>query len=75
MRSTSNNKKTLESFIAFCKANPDERFWQALRNWAGVSAVFVDKVVLIKDGRKHRATLIREDTFYHEGKNVFDDKN
>jgi len=29
----SKNQKSLESFVDYCKANPDERFWQALRNW------------------------------------------
>lgn len=28
------SQKTLESFTAYCKAHPDERFWQALRNWS-----------------------------------------
>ena len=27
------NKKTLDDFTAYCEAHPDERFWQALRNW------------------------------------------
>jgi hypothetical protein len=35
------NAKLLLSFVAYCLANPDQRFWQALRNWAGVGFVFV----------------------------------
>jgi len=27
------NKKKLEEFIAYCVAHPEQRFWQALRNW------------------------------------------
>jgi len=28
------NQKTLQTFIAHCKSHSDERFWQALLNWA-----------------------------------------
>lgn len=28
------NEETLKSFIAYCEANPEQRFRQALRNWA-----------------------------------------
>lgn len=27
------NKEKLDSFTEYCKANPEERFWQAIRNW------------------------------------------
>lgn len=30
----SRNKGSLESFTAYCKEHPQERFFQALRNWA-----------------------------------------
>jgi hypothetical protein len=29
------NAETLESFIRYARANPDMRFWQAVRNWSG----------------------------------------
>lgn len=29
----------LYSFMAYIQANPEQRFWQALRNWAGVPYV------------------------------------
>lgn len=32
--------KDLQSFIHYCEAHPDERFWQALRNWAEVSYIY-----------------------------------
>jgi hypothetical protein len=35
------NEEPLQSFSAFCQANPDLRFWQALRAWSGYGAVFV----------------------------------
>lgn len=28
------NQKTLSSFVSYCEAHPEQRFWQALRNWA-----------------------------------------
>ena len=27
-------EKVLNSFIKYCKKHPEERFWQALRNWS-----------------------------------------
>lgn len=27
-------KETLESFVKYCEENPEQRFWQALRNWS-----------------------------------------
>lgn len=27
------SKKQLDSFVEYCTAHPEERFWQALRNW------------------------------------------
>lgn len=27
------NQKQLESFTTYCKEYPEQRFWQALRNW------------------------------------------
>ncbi len=29
------NSAALASFVAYCEANPEQRFWQALRNWSG----------------------------------------
>lgn len=33
------NKKLLKSFTKYCEKYPDQRFWQALKNWAGVSFI------------------------------------
>ena len=53
------NKKQLESFIVYCKANPEQRFWQALRNWSGSNFIYKSKILLpIMSGV--------EDTFYEE---------
>lgn len=58
--SETRNRRVLASFVAYCKAHPEERFWQALRNWAGVGFVFVSDTL---------AEGVR-DTFYREGKEI-----
>ncbi len=37
----SRNSKQLASFVAYCEAHPELRFWQALRNWCGWHYVLV----------------------------------
>lgn len=39
------NKKTLESFVEYCDKHPEQRFWQALRNWSGYEAIYSGPVV------------------------------
>lgn len=34
------NGKALISFVDYCLANPDHRFWQALRNWSWFGLIF-----------------------------------
>ncbi len=36
----SKNKKLLESFVKYCGEHPDERFWQALRNWSDFNFIW-----------------------------------
>jgi hypothetical protein len=38
---TSKNIAILNDFIHYCIAHPEERFWQALRNWSGFKGIFV----------------------------------
>lgn len=59
------NSKTLASFIAYCHEHPQERFWQALRNWAdaGNWVVVSDDMDVLKHGR---------DTFFWGGRNSRD---
>jgi len=54
------NKKQLDSFVAYCKLHPEERIWQALRNWAKVNFVYVQR----SGERKSIEDL--HDTFYWE---------
>lgn len=53
------NSKLLKSFVKYCQKNPDERFWQALRNWSGF------KYILRANDSQLEATFKGvEDTFY-----------
>ena len=60
------NKKVLDDFITYCESHPNERFWQALRNWSGYDFImgwYADEF----DFNKAREMGL-EDTFYHEAK-------
>jgi hypothetical protein len=51
----------------YCKAHPDERFWQALRNWSGFHFIMgVNKI-----GGRGAGGEVNDahDTFYMEGRN------
>lgn len=50
-----NNATKLASFVAYCQEHPEERFWQALKNWAEVSYVYTQT--------EHSPI---EDTYYKE---------
>jgi len=55
--------RTLISFIAYCIQHPEERFWQALKNWSGYECVFVGKC-----NPPYQKWEIQYDTFNWEGK-------
>lgn len=61
---TNRNLATLEDFAVYCCKHPKERFWQALRNWAGVHYIFTCRVPkeVARDYELH-------DTFYFEERN------
>lgn len=66
---TTRNQKQLESFTTYCKTHPEERFWQALRNWSETRAILMcpqncSPIDFITEGAI--------DTFYLEGKNKED---
>ncbi len=52
------NKELLLSFTEYCFKNPEQRFWQALRNWSEYN--YILGAADIED------TLTFEDTFYKE---------
>lgn len=71
------NIELLESFQEYCLAHPEQRFWQALRNWAGAEFVYIqldgrraDGIVWVMgDEAEYERTEIF-DTFYLEDKTV-----
>ena len=62
--SKSRNKESLKSFIEYCALHPDERFWQALRNWSGWPFIVVSEHPPIQEGQ--------DDTFYWEENVAYD---
>jgi hypothetical protein len=56
----SKNIAILNDFIHYCIAHPDERFWQALRNWSEFKFIYANKDTRMNDAG--------EDTYYFEGK-------
>ena len=60
----SDNQKLLDEFTAYCKANPSMRFWQALRNWSGFSAIYAVPV----NNAHFDAPGSLLDTFYWRGR-------
>ena len=54
------DEELLADFTAYCKDHPNERFWQALRNWSEWP------YVLVATSKSPRADVI--DTFYWEGR-------
>lgn len=37
---TKKELEKLKSFVKYCKEHPEQRFWQALRNWANVGFIY-----------------------------------
>lgn len=58
------SKKTLDSFVAYCEEHPQERFWQALRNWSGFPFIYIAWGSLEWEDIGGGV----QDTFYWEGK-------
>jgi hypothetical protein len=56
------SRKPLSSFIRYCVTHPNERFWQALRNWSGYPFIYVSNQ---PPGNVHGRMT---DTFNFEGK-------
>lgn len=59
------NEKVLGDFERYCAAHPDERFWQALRNWSGVGFLYASSFGPFVLGG---ASKLLHDTFGWEGK-------
>lgn len=64
------NSEALASFAAYCFNNPDQRFWQALRNWSRYDQIMgVVRIPAHYDaqGQDHPTTVRMENTFDLEG--------
>lgn len=57
----SKNERVLNHFIDYCQRHPEQRFWQALRNWCGFN------FVLLTNDPDRQGEI--HDTFYWEGRN------
>ena len=82
------NQELLKEFIKYSEAHPEERFWQALRNWSGSRFIFAGNLSLMKSKEAKiypRALSVTElimmvesfdlqDTFYWEEKNRTQEK-
>lgn len=65
MDDDSANDRVLASFIGFCYAHPELRFWQALAAWSG-HTILQTKAAMWEFSKKDQKLL--KDTFYWEGK-------
>ena len=54
----SKNSKKLRKFVLYCLDHPNERFWQALRNWDDSAFIFRQREY------QEGMTQQLEDTFY-----------
>jgi hypothetical protein len=54
------NEDVLADFVAYCENHPQERFWQALRNWSDWP------YVMVTTSKDRTGGAI--DTFYWEGR-------
>lgn len=59
-RLKSKNSSVLKDFTRYCKKNPTQRFWQALRDWS--------RFYFIVGCMTHQWEESGEDTYYFEGK-------
>jgi hypothetical protein len=53
------NQDLLREFVEYCEQHPEQRFWQALRNWSDASFIFL----------KMPDESASRDTFYFTRKN------
>ena len=61
------NYTQLKSFRAYCTLHPEQRFWQALRNWNQIenpSHNFILTAEINKDPGVNFEWVNEEDTFY-----------
>jgi hypothetical protein len=61
------NSEVLESFVAYARARPELRFWQALVNWSGLKFLYAsDKCNRFEDSTTIAKSL--RDVYSWEGR-------
>ena len=69
------NSKTLASFVAYCNAHPQLRFWQALVSWSGLPFIATSShppAFVYAETRvygQHTERVEINDTYNWEGRN------
>lgn len=65
----SRNSKALIDFITYCSNHPDQRFWQALRNWSKYSFILGTNCppYELSAANEFGDNVNIDDTFYLEG--------
>lgn len=62
----------LDEFVSYCKENPDERFWQAVRNFAGADYVLLGNMTNRKGTKDHAKLdgikIYVHDTYHFTGR-------
>jgi hypothetical protein len=60
------NARTLQSFVNYCTLHPDQRFWQALKNWSQSGFILVTDTppYMLEDSDE------LTDTYQWEGRNA-----
>lgn len=61
------NRKKLLLFCGYCATHPEERFWQALRNWNQIENPKHNFIITAEiDPKGNKNWIKEEDTFYKE---------
>lgn len=72
----SKNRELLDSFIHYCENAPQERFWQAIRNWWRYQNPHVNFILWAEDLDFKTGRFINIiDSFYSEDKITRDEKD
>lgn len=64
IREEGKSTQVLTDFVRYCREHPEERFWQALRNFSGYPFLYVSSIPSY--GFDNDINIL--DTFYWEGK-------
>lgn len=62
------SRNTLSSFIRYCVNHPQERFWQALRNWSDYNFILASDIAPVDLTAPCYVEGDTRDTFYLEGR-------